>query len=239
MSASLDDELSLEEPGPQTLKVSPPVAALTTRRRGAEFYDTLLWRVRSRADADAEDSLLVGVTAGARRSGVSTVAANLAIRAADHHMAPALLVDANLTHPRVQRVFRLQNVRGLADVLSGGCALEEALHTTRVDGLEVLPMGTPSLLDRLSVEPQRVAALLQQLRERYRFVVFDLPEAEQLRNALLFARSVDTALFVIRSESIDRSVARLAIDHLRQDGVPLAGAVVTCKRQYAPKWLVR
>ena len=73
------------------------------RRRGADAYDTLLWRLQPRLGESRVKSdgagFLVGVTACDRKAGVSTVAANLAIRAADHQMRPVLLIDSACQQP--------------------------------------------------------------------------------------------------------------------------------------------
>ncbi|QDU90002.1 Tyrosine-protein kinase YwqD [Pirellulimonas nuda] len=213
-------------------------SVMTPRRRGAEYYDTILWRLRSRVDQEPDGATMLGVTGYGRRNGVSTIAANLAIRAADHRMSPVLLVDANLHYPKQHRTFRMHDAAGLADVLSGSAPLEACVHPSSVDGLDVMPLGASHLLDRASVDPQRFQSLLTELRDQYRTVVFDLPEADEMRHALLFARSIDAAVFAVRSDAVRRRDAQVAVARLRADGVNLVGAVLTAKRRYAPAWLV-
>ncbi len=211
-------------------------SGMTPRRRGAEYYDTILWRLRT--DSDPGQATMLGVTGCGRRNGVSTIAANLAIRAADHRMSPVLMVDANLHNPKQHRSFRMHDAAGLAEVLSGSAPLEACVHASSVDGLDVMPLGAVHLLDRASIDPQRFQSLMTELRDQYRTVVFDLPEADEMRHALLFARALDAAVFAIRSESVRRRDAQVAVSRLKGDGVKVVGAVLTRKKRYAPAWLV-
>ncbi|TWT90244.1 Tyrosine-protein kinase YwqD [Pseudobythopirellula maris] len=235
MASPTADTIRMEPPSDSGAKRSP----LVPRRRGAEPYDTVLWRLQSRVEQRHGAGFLVGVTSCMRRAGVSTLAANLAIRAADHQLTPALLVDCNAAHPQVDREFRLQGARGLADLLAGECELEEAVHPTNVEGLEVMPLGTTGLIDRASVEPRRLEGLVRSLGESHEYVVFDLPPADDMRHALLVAKQLDAVLMAVGSEVTPRGLAKKSIDLLRSDGVSFAGAVVTRQKKHVPGWFGR
>lgn len=213
------------------------------RRRGADAYDTLLWRLHPRLEEgalrDKGAGFLVGVTACDRKAGVSTVAANLAIRAADHQMRPVLLVDGAASRPSVARQFRLRGSLGLADALAGRCSIEQAIHETPVDGLDVMPVGTAGLMDRVGLDHQQVDAMLGGLRETHEMVVFDLPEASEMRHMLLVARRLDAAILTLRHETTPGDVVERTAEQLRADGVNLVGTVVSRRRQYVPNWLRR
>jgi len=211
---------------------------LTARRGGAAYYDTLLWRLRSRIEGEAATGYIIAVTSCARRCGVSTVAANLAIRAADHHMTPVLLVDANLRFARQHRAFRIKEKSGLADILIGDCPPTDAICKSKFESLDVLPLGSSDRFERARISAERVELLTKWMRENYSTIVLDLPEVSELRHALLLARKADTALFVIRAESVRRSEARKSISMLVEDGIQLGGVILTRTKTFAPKWLV-
>lgn len=217
---------------------TPIRGAMTQRRRGADYYDTILWRVRPQVMEPATGFTL-GVTSCNRRAGVSTVAANLAIRAADHQLTPTLLVDANLIHPRQERSFRLYDAPGLADILAGECEVEEGIHPSGVSGLSVMPLGSVGLIDRASVDYERLSALLTELRSDFATTIFDLPEVRHLRHSLLIAQQVDAALLVLRSEKTRRKVAQAAVARLTADNVNVVGSVVTQSKNYMPRWFRR
>jgi Mrp family chromosome partitioning ATPase len=216
---------------------APASAATVPQRPGAEYFDALLWRLFDRReDADGVGYLL-GITGCARQSGVTTVAANLAIRAADHGLGPVLLVDANHYHPQLQRVLGAKSGVGLADVLAGQAPLTAAVQPTRVPGLQLLPLGTGGLLTRVRIEPSRMEGLLAELRETFSLVLVDLPGACQMSHSYWLAHALDGAVLVIRSERIGPGVANDCVRRLAHDGIHVVGAVLTDQHTYLPSWL--
>ena len=81
--------------------------------------------------------------------------------------------------------------------------------------------------------------MMAEARVDYRLILVDLPPAEQLRQELALARHLDQALLVVRAESARTGDAQDIVRQLKQDGVPLAGAVLNRHRNYLPAWLRR
>lgn len=213
-------------------------ASAAPRRRGAEHYDSILWRVHPQK-ASLDGGFTLGITSAGKQAGVSTVAANLAIRAADHRQTPVLLVDANFVRPRQAREFHLGDTLGLTDVLSQECEPTDAIHASNIEGLSILPLGSPGLVERTVGDYETIASLMTELRGSFATVVFDLPPAQELRQSLLIAQQLDKTLLVVRCESTNGKDAQTAINRLNADGVAVAGAVVTQRKHYTPRWLRR
>lgn len=213
------------------------------RRRGADVYDALLWRLDARLESiepvDTDAATLVGVTSCDRRAGVSTVAANLAIRAADHCMGPVLLIDASTERPVIGPKFGLKKAIGLADVLAQRCDVSDAAHASGVQGLDVMPIGAPGLIEQVGLAPESIDALFNGVRESYELVFVDLPAAGQMCQMLLLARRLDATILTVRSEATRRSDVERTAAQLRGDGVPIAGSVLVRQKQYVPRWLAR
>lgn len=209
------------------------------QRPGTECYDTLLWRLQDLRDPASEAAFLVGLAGCSRKSGVSTLATNLAVRAADHQMGPVLLADMDFRQPSLARLLGARDDLGLADVLAGQVTLDECVRSTQFSNLNFLPMGDVSKLSRISVDPGHIEAVFAQLREEYSVVVCDLPESGALENANPLAAALDAVLLVVRSESERRRKAQTMVRRLAEDGVPLIGAVVTDQQEYLPTWLSR
>jgi Mrp family chromosome partitioning ATPase len=224
----------VEANGPPARVVS---SATVYERPGAEYFDDLLWRLFDRHEDAHGLGYLLGVTGCTRQSGVSTVAANLAIRAADHGLGPVLLVDANDQHPHLNRIFKAKAPHGLADVMAGQTALAAAVQPTRVPGLQLLPLGTDGLMRRVRIDPARTEALAAELRESFALVLVDLPGACQMSHSCGLAHALDGAVLVIRSEKIGRGVAQECQRRLAHDGIHLLGAVITDQHTYLPSWL--
>jgi Mrp family chromosome partitioning ATPase len=212
---------------PDTVR-GPQPAAWTTRERataekraGSEPYDGLLWRLQ------------------ARNAGVTTVAANLALRAAELQLGPVLLVDATPTGSWLVKKWGLSAGPGLAQLLSGEASYGECLQNGPAPQLEVLTAGTVARGQTSVLELGAVEALLAEACTDHRLVIVDLPAADQLNQMLLLARQLDQVLMIVRSESTRKGDAQRVGDRLLDDGVPLAGAVLNRHRSYVPRWLRR
>jgi Mrp family chromosome partitioning ATPase len=207
-------------------------------RPGAEYFDNLLWRIESRRTTRG-NGFLVGLTGCDPYSGVSTVAANLAIRAADHGRGPVLLADCNFHRPTLDTLFRSTRTVGVADILAEQAAVDACVQPTPIAGLQLLPAGTTGCLQNLCVAPERIQQLVATLRQRFALVVVDLPAADHLGGTLLLVAALDAALLVIRSEHARAQNALQAVHRLADDRVPLMGTVLTNRHRELPNWLER
>jgi len=224
-----------EKPSP----AATPTAANVPVRTGAECYDALLWRLWSHRPDNSDTGYLLGLTGCIPQSGVSTLASNLAIRAADHALGPVLLVDANYYSPELHMLVRGQMSDGIVQVLAGHATLDSCVWPTAVAGLSVLPFGTTAATDGLRFDPDRLEALLPQWREQYALVICDLPAVGRLGSALMLAGALDATLLVVRSARVTTEVAQQAARTLATDNVRLIGAVVTEQQSQVPNWLDR
>ncbi len=205
-------------------------------RDGAEVYDALLHRLSARRSDTGNVGLLLGLTSCVRGSGVTTLAVNLAIRAADHGMGPVLLIDSNSQRPKLHKLFNVSPKIGLAHILADRTELAACVQPTSVVGLDLLPLGTNSL-NRTRVEADQFEVLDAQLREHYSLVICDFPAASELGPTLLLAAMMDVTLMVIRAGHAAAQDAQRVVASLTDDGINLVGAVMTDDRHYTPRWL--
>src|SRR5207247_6766620 len=100
------------------------VAALAPDAAAAEQYRALRTRVVHADNGTPVHMLLV--TSPGRGEGKSVTAANLALTMAQEYQQRICVVDANLRHPQVDRLFDISEAHGLADVLLGRASLDDA-----------------------------------------------------------------------------------------------------------------
>jgi Mrp family chromosome partitioning ATPase len=223
-----------------------PAAQHASRRNGARRsrvkakapYDDLLWRLQSRQGASA-GPLTIGVIGCDHRAGVTTIAANLAVRAAELQFGPVLLVETDARRPRLAKLWNLGRGPGLAELLSGQDAYGACLCSGPVDDLSVLHAGKSRPAAEAVWTAEDVDALFAEACADHSLVFFDLPPARDLQKSLLVARRLDQALIVVRAESDRDAELKKCVDRLLDDGVPVAGAILNRKRSYVPSWLGR
>lgn len=207
------------------------------RRRGAEPFEDLLWRLQARRGDDAGRLQTVGLIGCDALSGTTTVAANLAVCAADAGLGPVLLVETHRGSRPLAKAWSLGRGPGLADVVAGDAALAEALRPGPAPNLNVLPVGNLRRNEVVAWEPNVLQAMLDETSAEHRLLVFDLPAANQLRQGLMLARRLDHLLLVVRAEVTRSGEALEAAQRLANDGLEPAGVVLNRSRQYVPRWM--
>jgi capsular exopolysaccharide synthesis family protein len=173
-----------------------------------------------------EQAITILVTSPDRLEGKTTLVSNLGIAMAQAGQK-TLILDADLRKPMQHRVFSMNgHGRGLTDVLTGTAALDEAIRTTEVRGLDVLAGGpsVPNPSELLSC--RTFARVLEQLKQKYDRILVDSPPVGLLTDAQILATLCGLTLLVLRAEKSTRIFAQRARDALLTVGARLVGVVV-------------
>jgi len=209
------------------------------KRRGDEAFDALLWRLQSRQDAESAASQTIGLVGCESGAGVTTLTANLAVRASELQLGPVLLVEADMERPRLRSVWKLAPGPGLAELLAGEASYAECLRDGPAPHLHVLSAAGARRRHLPVWDPGVVDALLAEGSADHSLLLFDLPCAERMHHTVLLARRLDQVLLVARAERTRAATAQRTVDRLLDDGVALSGVVLNRQRQYIPRWLKR
>src|SRR5690625_348700 len=114
------------------------ITKLNPRSPISEQYRTIRTNLQfSSVDSELQSIIITSPNAAARKS---ITAANVAIVYAQQ-AKKTLLIDADLRKPTVHYTFRLDNLRGLSNVLVGDSTLEDAIEKSDVDNLDILSCG--------------------------------------------------------------------------------------------------
>jgi len=174
--------------------------------------------------AEARASEAAGVGALGRRilvcsphpgEGKTFCATNLAIALAVERRLEVLLVDADVAKPAAAERLGINAARGLMDTLADPAIAPESLVlATDIEGLFVLPAGTPTSRDSEYLASTRTREVLDRLTEGApdRIVIFDTPPALAASAAAELAAHVGQAVLVVRADETSRA----AIDDARQ-----------------------
>ena len=140
------------------------------------------------------------VTSAVPSEGKSITSANLAVALAQAGER-VCLVDADLRLPTQSKLFGAQEGRGLTNVLVNSLSLDDALQHP-LENLALLPSGpTPPNPSEL-LGSRRMSALIQELEQRFDFVVFDSVPTLGLADAVTLAPQVGGVLLVVRCNSV-------------------------------------
>lgn len=232
-----DDNVNGSAAGSDSLSGVMP-AVQQTMREGVDEYDALLNRIVKQIE-DSGPAGFVGFTACHRRSGVSTISANVAIRAADRNSGSVLLVEANLAHPRQRNLFGLIEKPGLFEVLGSAAVLDEAVASTRIPNLSLLGAGAYKINVPPAIAQSALEGFLQELRERFWLVIFDLPSDLSLSHWTPLVRQLDSLLLVIACEETTQRDLHRIQNQCALDDIRLAGSILNRHQSYVPGFLRR
>ena len=190
-----------------------------------------------------QGSRAIVVTSAAPNEGKTVVASNLAIALAQTGLS-VLLVDADMRRPRVHEVFGQSQQPGLSNVIVGNAKLDEAIRSSEIPGLSLLPAGPhpPNPAELLASAPCR--ELLDKLGQRFDWIVIDSPPVLAVTDAAVLSHVASRALFVVAADMTGRPAVRAAIAQLEAAGAKFLGGVlnranIEGNRYYYSKYYTR
>jgi capsular exopolysaccharide synthesis family protein len=169
---------------------------------------------------------VVMVTSAVPNEGKTTTAYNLAKTLANSG-SRVLLVDADLRKPRLHRMIKAKNVRGLTSVVLGERTAAEVIHRVpNLPNLDLmtsgpLPPNPPELFGKLSFN-----RLLDEARTVYDWVLIDTPPVAMVTDPVICASSAEISLLVVQYGSTKREIVREAVRLLGRTGTHLAGVIL-------------
>jgi capsular exopolysaccharide synthesis family protein len=207
---------------PRSLVKSADLVVLTQPRSySAERFR----RLRSLLGAALEQtSRVVVVTSAAPNEGKSLIAANLALTIAFGKDERVLLLDADLRKPSLGKFLDPKPSLGLADILSGRTTHEHVILDIKDSMLDVLPAGKPPPDPVEMLTSERMRELLQEMRQRYEWIIIDTPPIVPFTDADAAGRLSDGYLLVVRAGQTSQSIFKQATS--LASGAPILGVVL-------------
>ena len=220
----LDNALGTPEAAERLLGIPTLVAVPRNKVPFAEAYRRLRMNLTMR---ESPDEVPVLAATGARPSGgTSTVVANLA-RAYAQAGRRTIVVDTDFRRPTQHRHFDIPNETGLLNVLAGETSLAEAIVSTDVRNLSVLPSGhVPDETGDLLCS-KRMANLLADLKQRGDVILIDTPPAGAFPDILAIAPQTTGVMLVLDAAQAPRGIEEQVKLQLTRVGARVFGTVLT------------
>ena len=167
----------------------------------------------------------IGVTSSMRGEGKSTTAINLSYVLAESG-SRVLLIDADLRIPSVAKKMDLPSSPGLTDFLMGNATTLASCKSPVLDTWYIMPAGdippNPSEL----LGSKRMQSLLEKLRERFDYIVVDLPPVNMVSDAISIAGLITGMLVVVREEYTEKKELERCLRQLRLSNVKVLGCLM-------------
>jgi tyrosine-protein kinase Etk/Wzc len=175
----------------------------------------------SMLDAKNNIMMLTGPTPGI---GKSFVSANFAVVLASTGKR-VLLVDADLRKGYLNRYFGLDRKNGLSEIIAAQLSLEQALHRGVVENVDFISTGEIPPRPAELLSHGNFAAFLDEVSQRYDFVVVDTAPVLAVSDALAVAPHAGVIFNIARGGISTLGEIDEAVKRLRQVGAGVTGIV--------------
>ncbi|MHB1001511.1 MAG: polysaccharide biosynthesis tyrosine autokinase, partial [Armatimonadota bacterium] len=168
---------------------------------------------------------LLAITSPGRGEGKSTTSANLAIAMAMDGKK-VLLIDCDLRRPSMHKLFKVSRDKGFTNVVTGSCKIEDAILSTEIENLHILPSGPLPPNPSEFLNSQHSRDLLKRVEDLYDMIIIDCPPSVGLSDVQVVSTMVDGILLLVCMGRTLRPHLQMTIRTLRQVKAPLIGSVI-------------
>jgi capsular exopolysaccharide synthesis family protein len=204
-----------------------------------QIYETFVDRLNNPACGSFENLRAISITSCHLGEGCSTVAAQIALMLANCGEGRILLVDANIQHPSVHRIFEENLSPGLADIFCDDYGNMTLIRPSRTNNLDLLCAGQADAGLSWRSDSKSFTELLDLWKREYSFVIFDSPASREGNDAVSLGSLVDAVILVIEAEKVRWEVAQRTKDRLIDANANVLGVVLNKRQFYIPGWLYR
>jgi protein-tyrosine kinase len=161
-------------------------------------------------------------------AGSANVAANLAV-VFSQLGERTLLIDANLRTPEIHEYFKLENRKGLSDILAERASLDSIVVIEKLQGLSILTAGTEAPNPQELVARPQFGVLLEQLKEYFDVIIIDTPALADYSDAQMIAVRSKGVLLVAKKDQTQIVGFEKAISELKSASAEIIGSVLNAE----------
>ncbi len=204
---------------------------MVTRRPRSAFSEAIRTARTSiqLSRSPGESAAFILITSTTAGEGKSTIASNLAQAFAASNER-VVLVDCDLRRPRLHRTIGTNNAgwrsEGLSLLLSGMCAMNDAVRETGAPNLHFLPAGPVPRNPSELLASDNMRQLVNTLSGSFDRIIMDGPPAAGLADVLVLGSHVDGVILVSTLGETDRTALRIFQRSLAGINGRLLGCVV-------------
>ena len=173
---------------------------------------------------------IIGVSSAMAGEGKSLSSINLAFSLAQLDKK-VLLIDCDMRRPSIETKLKISKIPGLSNYLTGQNDMSEVIqpyHTDSDECFDVIAAGVnpPNPIELLSSAKMEKA--LESLRDKYDYIIIDLPPVGEVSDAMVASKLVDGILLVVRQDYCNTSALGNAVSQFEFIETKILGLVLNC-----------
>jgi capsular exopolysaccharide synthesis family protein len=170
---------------------------------------------------------IIMVTSAIPSEGKTIFAASLAQSFA-RSGARSMLIDCDLRHPTIGKLFDVQRGPGLVSYFEGKSDLADLIRSDANSRLDLITADERPVDPQELLDSQHMRDALAQLATGYDYIVLDAPPVLAVSDSIVLSHLADATIFIVRWEKTPRHIAMSGLRLLHSQGANLAGVVLSC-----------
>lgn len=222
-----------DKPLPLTIKTLNGENSMTYP---GEVVDNMRYLVTRIGNKEALPGCIAMISA-LREEGVTYLSLALGATIANDKVANVCVVDLNWWWPSKSPLISTDNP-GLAAVIAGKADLNEVITATSLPLLSLVPAGSLPREDRpIVARGQLIKDLLQELRQRFDYLILDVPAILATHDSVQLASLGDACCLIIRQRATHLEDVKTTLDEMAHKKI--LGVVLNKVRYSTPQKFIR
>ena len=184
-------------------------------------------RIRTNISFSGEDIKVISLTSSIPNEGKTEVSFNIC-RSFAEDGKKTLYIDADLRKSVVLARYGVdKEAKGLSHFLSGQSKdVDDIICKTNVDNFDIIFTGTKAPNPAELLGSSKFAKLMEDLREKYDYIIIDCPPLGSVIDAVLVSKISDGTIIVIEADNISYKAVQGVKKQLDQGGCKILGAIL-------------
>ncbi len=165
------------------------------------------------------------VTSPGPGEGKTLISTNMGIAMAQSGLR-TLIIDGDMRRPRLHKALKIENQKGLADVLLKTHESEDVIRPTNIENLSMISCGTIPPNPSELLHTPRFREMMDGLKGQFDRIIFDSPPLGAVSDALVLSTTADAVLLILKFGKTRRDLLHRSINQLEGLGAPFLGCVL-------------
>lgn len=134
-----------------------------------------------------------------------------------------LVVDCDMRKPKLHRFFAEEAYPGLSNFLVGDTTIFEAIREKHEYGIDIMCSGSIPPDTTKLLESETFAELVEQVKNKYDYVIFDTPPVNIVIDACIIAKHTNGIIYVIKQNYANKDRIKASINQIKLAGGEVIG----------------
>lgn len=167
---------------------------------------------------------VIQVTSTLSGEGKTTLVGNLSYLLSQKYKV--LVVDMDLRKPKIHRLANDTNQDGLTDYLLDVIPFEQLIRNYN-NGLDYIVAGQKTSSVNNVLRSKKLEDLINQLKERYDYIILDTPPVQVNADALIISKLADGIVYVVGYNIVKKAMILECIESLKRQNITMLGIAFT------------